>query len=168
MLMRPGLQENIAILRQGEELLAGLNDAGYALVMEPLFDSSLGAHIRHNLDHYSCFLDGLDSGRIDYAARRRSPDVERCRLAAIDESTRLRQALGRLQQVPATLELVAEGTDRARRTSTSMERELRFLLSHTIHHYAIVAIICRLQGHAVPAGFGVAPSTLLHRAGQAA
>jgi hypothetical protein len=44
-----------------------------------------------------------------------------------------------------------------------MARELEFLLSHTVHHYAIVAILCRLQGIAVDDGFGVAPSTLRHR-----
>jgi len=50
--------------------------------------------------------------------------------------------------------------------STSIKRELAFLLSHTIHHYAIVAIICRLQGLSVEDDFGIAPSTLRHRAAQ--
>jgi hypothetical protein len=41
-------------------------------------------------------------------------------------------------------------------------RELQFLLSHTVHHYALMALILRLQGFNPAAEFGVAPSTLQH------
>jgi hypothetical protein len=42
---------------------------------------------------------------------------------------------------------------------STLARELRALASHTIHHYALVAVVLRLRGVAVPAHFGVAPST---------
>ena len=51
--------------------------------------------------------------------------------------------------------------------SSSVRRELQFLLSHTVHHYAIIGMICRMQEHAVPQDFGVAPSTLKYRQAQA-
>jgi uncharacterized damage-inducible protein DinB len=38
-------------------------------------------------------------------------------------------------------------------------RELAFVVSHTIHHQAIIALLMSFQGLAVPAQFGYAPST---------
>ena len=43
---------------------------------------------------------------------------------------------------------------------SSVERELQVLLSHTVHHYALIAVALRLHGHPVDEEFGVAPSTL--------
>ena len=53
--------------------------------------------------------------------------------------------------------------DDARWMPSSRLRELDFLLSHTVHHQALTAIICRLVGVEVDEEFGVAPSTLRHR-----
>jgi hypothetical protein len=40
---------------------------------------------------------------------------------------------------------------------------LQFLLSHTVHHFALMALILRAQGADPGDDFGVAPSTLEHR-----
>ena len=48
-------------------------------------------------------------------------------------------------------------------TASSIGRELGFLLSHTIHHCALIAVMMRLRGLATPPGFGVAPATMRHR-----
>jgi hypothetical protein len=45
-------------------------------------------------------------------------------------------------------------------------RELQFLVSHTVHHYALIAFILRANGIDPGADFGVAPSTLAHRKSQ--
>jgi uncharacterized damage-inducible protein DinB len=42
-------------------------------------------------------------------------------------------------------------------------RELQFLASHTLHHYALIAALLRLQGVEPGEEFGVAPGTLEHR-----
>ncbi|MFT5050292.1 MAG: hypothetical protein ACI8QZ_001693 [Chlamydiales bacterium] len=36
-------------------------------------------------------------------------------------------------------------------------------MSHTVHHFALIAVILRLDGRSVRARFGVTPSTLRHR-----
>ena len=46
---------------------------------------------------------------------------------------------------------------------SSVRRELQFLLSHTVHHHALVKELLRARGRAIGADFGVAPSTLEHR-----
>jgi hypothetical protein len=43
-----------------------------------------------------------------------------------------------------------------------MARELGMLLSHTVHHYALIAMLLRARGIEPPADFGVAPSTRAH------
>jgi len=53
-------------------------------------------------------------------------------------------------------------TDAPLSTST-LCRELEYLQTHTVHHYALIAMILRLQSVEPNANFGVAPSTLQHR-----
>jgi uncharacterized damage-inducible protein DinB len=42
---------------------------------------------------------------------------------------------------------------------SSVGRELAFVVSHTIHHCAVIALLLRDLGVAVPPRFGYAPST---------
>lgn len=52
------IDPNRQCLAQGTELLQALTDAQYA---EPRGDwAPVGAQYRHVLDHYQCFLDGLE------------------------------------------------------------------------------------------------------------
>ena len=53
-------------------------------------------------------------------------------------------------------------------SQSSVLRELQFLISHTVHHFALIRMILLDQGVQTPAGFGVAPSTLKHEASRAA
>jgi hypothetical protein len=45
-------------------------------------------------------------------------------------------------------------------SQSSVTRELQALLSHTVHHYALIALMLQLNGFEVPEELGVAPSTL--------
>ena len=45
------------------------------------------------------------------------------------------------------------------RTRTTVARELAFVVSHTIHHSALVAVLLEHGSRRVPARFGVAPTT---------
>jgi hypothetical protein len=51
---------------------------------------------------------------------------------------------------------------------STLGRELEFLRSHTVHHYALIALIFRAHEASVPSSFGVAPSTLRYQAEAAA
>lgn len=57
-------------------------------------------------------------------------------------------------------ETLLEGSSNSDWSISSLKRELQFLLSHTIHHYSLIALALRLQGFEPGAAFGVAPSTL--------
>jgi uncharacterized damage-inducible protein DinB len=151
---------NVAALREGLALFQRIGAARYARVVPELAPSAIGGHFRHLHDHYVSFLSGLATGRVDYEARERDARFE-CDLA---------HARARVEQTIAGLEAMRE-TDGARVLDvraegdwvrSSVARELRFLASHTIHHYALIRLMLAADGVACDASFGVAPSTLEH------
>lgn len=161
---------NIAFARQAFELLEAIDDAAYVRTSPPIYGSGVGAHLRHCLDHYVQFLAGWRRGRIDYDARGRDGRIESDRSAASAVLADVVAGLGAVsaadvdRAVSVTMDCGDDDTARSGADCPStVRRELMFLVSHTVHHYAIIAQILRHQGIDVPPGFGVAPSTLRHR-----
>lgn len=163
--MKGKIGENIGVLQQGERLLQGMDDLMYRRCSEAVFGSSIGEHVRHNLDHYACFFSGLETGEINYDSRQRESVVETDRNSAMTRIGEVCNHLEGLAGYRGILRLrVSNSTSQGySQANTSVARELEFLQSHTIHHYAIVAVMCRLEGMAVSEGLGVAPSTLRYR-----
>src|ERR1051326_5449975 len=73
---------NVRWLRQALRLLERLDDTVYAATAPGFAPHRAGAHLRHVLEFYQCFLDGLESSHIDYDARQRDESVEHSRSAA--------------------------------------------------------------------------------------
>ena len=167
-------QGNVAFLRQGVALIERLTDRQYAEAPESFSRGGVGAHFRHIVDHYDCFLAGLDRGRIDYDARHRDPRIQsdRCFAQAKIEAICARIATldGRLATAPieATLLCGEPAGSIPTWSATSVTRELQFLASHTVHHYAVIAAMLRPQGVEPGKDFGVAPSTREYERGNAA
>ncbi|MFN0059631.1 MAG: DinB family protein [Planctomycetota bacterium] len=131
-------------------------------------DGSIGAHIRHVVEHLTCFFDGLARGCIDYDARARDEHVERDPTRARALLERARAELDGLRARPLdssvrVVQVPALDTPSIEVTS-SVARELLFLSSHTIHHLALIKLLARQQGYAFPASFDVAYSTAQYRA----
>lgn len=161
--MEPLLYDTLACLRQGAELLSRLDDRAMRTTCEKCFESSIGEHLRHNSDHFLAFFQGLPTGRINYDDRPRDSRHEREANAAArlleDFSREVSKLAGSDLDRPVEIQMDG-GSARAWSRST-VRRELQFLISHTIHHYALIAVIVRLENMTtLPAGFGVAPSTL--------
>lgn len=144
-----------------------IDDALYVNNDHRYFRSGAGRHMRHILDHYLSFLDARD-GRINYDARQRDSRLERDRAYAIAAARQLIERLQEfgddLQNVDAAVQVNSNQGDHrgegAAWSSSTRQRELQFLLSHTVHHYALIALTLRIQGVEPPERFGVAPSTL--------
>lgn len=165
------ITDNIRYLEQALTLLRALDDDAFTHTDPPRHTGSIGAHLRHNLDHYRSLLDGFDTHIIDYDARERDVRIEIDREYA---ATQIHHTIQRLRQLGApdgeTALLVKMdcGDETAQWARSTLARELEFLVSHTVHHYALIAIIARLQGIAPDAEFGVAPSTLRYQRQQLA
>ncbi|MBL8168370.1 MAG: DinB family protein [Acidobacteria bacterium] len=160
--------KNIHLLRQAADLLQQIDDRQYIAVPRGVTKSGIGGHVRHCLDFYSCFVRGLSAGRIDYDARVRNELLEHDRHAAQAQIAELIAQLQALSLEDEQLSVQVRMEGEPAWSYSSIFRELQFLLSHTIHHFALVAMLLRLQGCEPAADFGVALSTLNHWQQQAA
>lgn len=154
-------RENARLLAQGRALLATLADELYAAPAPALGLSGAGSHLRHCVDFYARFFEGLAGSRIDYEGREREARLELDRAHALE---RLDALIGALEDFAGSAEerplLVRGEHARSEWASSSLERELEFLASHTVHHYALIAVALRAHGRDPGREFGVAPSTL--------
>lgn len=159
-------RDNLDQLDRIERLLGRLEPGDYT--RQYACADPIGRHVRHVLEHYESLLQGAD-GRVDYETRARDPEVEtdpriageriagiRERLVALADS-----ATSRTVRVPYTH---ADRDPAVTDIPSTLEREFHFVLSHTIHHMALIGLLAEWYGPGVPADFGVAGSTLRYRA----
>jgi uncharacterized damage-inducible protein DinB len=72
---------------------------------------------------------------------------------------------GRDAPLRGALDPAARSDGSAGWTATTFGRELQYLLSHTVHHFALIGVMLRLLGVDPGSDFGVAPSTLRYERG---
>lgn len=156
------------VLAQGERLLQGLSDAQYAGKVSEAADASIGAHYRHSLEHFKLMFEAVHQSEIDYDSRARDANLENERLLALSLTRDFRHAARFLG--PAQLDRVIEARCQtsyndavSSSASSTLGREMMYAVSHAVHHYALIAMICRLRKIPVPASFGIAPSTLQYQ-----
>lgn len=157
--------ENLSLLDQAASVISELTETVYTNDESPYFSSGIGRHTRHILDFYNNLVRSEDR-RIDYDDRSRSRRIETERSAALAEIDAVRRALTALEI--SDHPILIKNDDGGHRDAdkgfspSTIGRELQFLASHTVHHFAIMAMILRLQKIHPPADFGMAPSTLRH------
>src|SRR5215470_15328483 len=165
---------NVRWLRQALRLLERLDDLVYSATAPGFAPHRAGSHLRHVLEFYQCFLAGLDSSHIDYDSRRRDEAVERSRDTA---SMAIRSLIRALETHRGLREerIVWVRMEDAEATGvgdsfmeSSVSRELQVLSSHTVHHFALIAVTLRAHGIQMDLDFGMAPSTLRHLDSKAA
>lgn len=127
---------------------------------------SLGGHVRHCLDHVERLLVGIDDGCVNYDLRARGTAVEHSRLAALDEIDRLRASLLAPKRLPLRRKLrltaMLSADSAPVQVSTTVGRELAFVISHTVHHQALIAVMLPSLGIEAPRQFGYAPATIAY------
>lgn len=156
-------------LAQGEALLAQMSDETYTRKLPVAFNASVGGHYRHCLDHFQSLLDAAAAGDLNYDHRERGTLIENDRFAALNATRELHR---RYEQLDATLLRRPLGvtcktsyaTSGSQQSPSTVGREIMYAVAHAVHHYALIGIMCGLMGVGLPAGFGVAPSTLKHQA----
>ena len=160
------LSDQRQVLGQALDLVDGMDIATYTAAAPDAGLASVGEHLRHALDLYRVFLDGVADGRVDYELRERDPCIEQDPAVGVACAREVLRGLAALDDGDAELQVrsdsvALDGEEQPFARST-VERELQFLMSHAIHHFALIAANLRLQGHEPAAGFGIAPSTLRH------
>jgi hypothetical protein len=152
---------------KGMSLIERLDDLAFRRSSDN--SASVGEQFRHNLDFLNTFLNGVSVGRIDYALRERDVRAERDRRYAVE---RFRAALDRVSRLTSAqvgaLVSVRSEIDPDLWLASSVGREMEFVLSHTVHHHALIAEKLIDKGVEVDASLGVARSTQNYRSRLAA
>lgn len=157
------LQPLVDLLHQMRSMVERLDDVEYAIPAPGRTSGGIGGHVRHCLDHVSALLEGTRTGLCAYDRRQRGTDVETSRGAAVDAITDV--MIGVLHLDAATLqsevfvETQLEPGGAMVSTRSTVCREVAFLVSHTIHHNAIVAQMLHARGIEIAPRFGLAPAT---------
>jgi len=165
--------DNVRYIEQAVKLLESISDSSYAHPAPLSLGSSVGAHLRHCIDHYSNFLAGIPVGRIDYDARLRERAIETDRNTAV---LKMKSLISELKMLSSRDDLRISikmdcGNDQDESlwwTDSTIRRELQFLISHTVHHFALIKMTLVAGGNSVDSDFGMAPSTLRYHQGASA
>lgn len=140
-------------------------------------EQRIGAHVRHVHDHFRSLFVGLNSGIVDYNLRNRDSAEELDIQTSLTEHDKIFAKLNTLDISAARIEIISEINCHATENlqmASSVDRELLYLINHTIHHAAIIKLIMELGGVACPHEIGLAPGTatyyrqLPHEAGRCA
>ena len=128
---------------------------------------SIGAHLRHCIEHLQAIREGAETGVVDYDARARNQRLQEDQGYFLDELAALEHFLRGLNDEEAAGELrfcgLAGGDGQRIECQTSIVRELVFASSHTIHHLALTRLLAERLGRPFPNAIDVAFSTASHR-----
>ncbi len=163
---RPDVQKlldyNIAVLDQAFKVL----DAHTAAPASD-YSAHSGPHLRHVIEHYEAFTQHVASHSVDYdtRARDRAPEqnmtVARARIEALQQQLSVLDTTMLTEPIAVHLRGGLGGEDNFVSFS-SLSRELLFLASHAVHHYAVIQLHCKAQGICLGDDFGKAPATVRH------
>lgn len=161
-------EECAALLDEARALIDRVPEEDYA---RTAYESagSVGSQLRHCLDCITCFVEGTQTGRVDYDRRGRDTHTEVDRRHGADCLAKAAQLLREdvAGWVDRDLSVRMDEPDRAanqgwQRSSTA--RELRFLATHTLHHFALISLMLAERGFEMDPAFGLAPATADFRA----
>ena len=151
-------------LEELSAVVAAISPGTYRARLLPNASGSIGEHVRHCLDHVSALVSADHSSCLSYDRRDRGTAVETDPAQALRfiQLLRIKVAVGRWsarldEPICVTSTMTRGGVELA--GMSTLARELAFVLSHTIHHQAMIGFLVSLHGCDVPAGFGFAPST---------
>lgn len=149
-------------LQRGINLLNSISDSDYSEQSIPPYFSSIGCHIRHVLDMFTCVLNGVERGNIDLTNRERNQEAEQKCYAGIDYFQMIIKRMSLLSENDLKSEiLITDDLGAGKITSkTTIGAALMQVQSHTIHHYASIGYIIHQLGIELPdSDFGFNPTT---------
>ena len=154
----------VELLVRLRALLEQVPDAVYTARPVPHVSGSIGEHVRHCLDHVAAFTTVLGARRLSYDHRTRFTLDETATQTAVARIDRLLDELVAMTDLDFDAEVTVTALlhqDGAPMTApSSVARELAFVVSHTLHHFAVIALLLDRMRVRVPAQFAHAPSTL--------
>ena len=158
------IKGSIESLEQVIDFIQGLSDEVYMQIPNPLFNSSIGQHLRHILDLYMALINANDFRNINYDVRRRGLALETDKNEGIKELFMVCDWLKSLDVMRLNIKThisteVSVYSEVTANFPSTVGREVCFVSTHLTHHLALMAAIAKFLGHCVNTNLGVAPTT---------
>lgn len=149
-------------LNRGVKLLNSIDDNQYSDMSIAPYNSSIGGHIRHILDIFDCIFEGLKTGEVNLAARKRNELAEQKTAFGIEYIQSTIEKLNDLKDVD--LNQIVAVRDNLGLGEIIQNYTLGSALiqahSHAIHHFASLGYLIHQLGIALPDNdFGYNPTT---------
>ena len=149
-------------LERGIHLLTSISDEQYSNTTIAPYYSSIGGHMRHILDVFSCIFKGLESKAVDFSDRERNELAEQFTTEGI---AYFKQVIAQLQQLKnADFDSLIKISDDLGLGTVTINYTLGSALiqahSHAIHHFSSIGFIINQLGIELPdEDFGYNPTT---------
>lgn len=156
---------NVAIdtLNQLKSILIQLSNNEYAAPLKVFNGTSIGKHSRHVVEFFQCLMKSTTGGIVNYDARVRYLRLEEEVQYSVEVIEKITEYLSENNFDNIGISLVSEfGSGNQIAVPTNFNRELIYLIEHSIHHFALIRIgIQENFPHVNPPDcFGVAYSTI--------
>ena len=149
-------------LEQLNDILVELEQIPGQLADNVYLEANVGQHMRHVFDHMRAIKLAIAEGLVDYDKRDRGNEVETDRLMASQQLSLLRLWIQTEDfdncKVAVASEIDCENTRRMRFDS-NLNREILYVINHTIHHAAHIKLVLAQFGINLPDHIGIAPGT---------
>ena len=154
---------SLQILQQLETGLKTLSQQQYTHCLDEN-TSSIGGHARHIVEFYQAlfkFLKGSTEDVLCYDKRQRNQLLETSKDAVLHEVRNLKVRLVECPDEPVDIHMasIINPNQPMITMRSTLQRELFYLLDHTIHHMALIKMLAERQAVAFERGFGLAQST---------
>lgn len=152
------IKDNVELLQQLTAFIQQQSVPIYHLPNTQLHSGSVGAHVRHIVDHYTSLFG--QTHIVNYDNRSRDPELEVDPELAVQALQNISTRIANIKIDKAVDVVVCTGLDHeSSEVQSSLARELCFVHSHTTHHMAIIRLLAIHNNVRLPSDFGKAAST---------
>ncbi|MGE0560356.1 MAG: DinB family protein [Flavobacteriales bacterium] len=155
-----------------KSLLNNIDNKKYSTPLVLLSGASVGQHVRHILEFYTCLITAKNLGVVNYDGRQRNLQLE---TDVVFAQNQIDEIVFSLPTLEATKPLFLAGNythsiNPNTTISTTFGRELAYCLEHSIHHQALIKIGLKELNleTIINENFGVAPATIRYKQEQCA
>ena len=133
-------RDNINLIRRLLSLSEFLDNESWTCKVPSINNESIGRHYRHIADFYLQFINGLDSGCVDYDNRTRNLSFEENLDFAKSVLMDISKTLSGYKIEDKNLNINMNKSMNSGIINSNVKRELMFLYDHAIHHAHIIQI----------------------------
>jgi hypothetical protein len=155
------------LLNQKKYVLELIKPEDYTKRVPSIFNSSIGGHIRHSLDHFSAVVQAASSkdsnSLANYDQRARNTEIEvdpKVAMALVNDLIKIIPSLPLKKEIDVSF-IGDEKSFRSYQVKSSVVRELSFASHHAIHHLSMIKLILSSLSYELPpdSPLGIALST---------